>query len=366
MKIINSVNINSCCTPANSALKPVAVCGVDRPAAIPITGEWTLRDHIGQIRSRIGAFRMEYRIDPGLYAQGNPGRNSDVFVSANYKLSFDILRRELKGMSAWILVLDTAGINVWCAAGKGSFGTAELIKRIHLHGLEKVVEHRNVIVPQLGAPGLEAHVVARSTGFHVIFGPVAARDVPAFVAAGYKASPEMRRVRFSWRDRLVLTPMEINPAMRRFPVIALGILVIFGLKPEGVLFRDAFEAGLPFVLLLLASVFSGSFITPVLLPLIPFRSFALKGLITGVLVVILVTALAGTDIWQNGALTAFTFLFFPALSSYLALQFTGASTYTGMSGVKKELKLSIPLYISAVSVSVIMLAVYKLKEWSII
>jgi len=68
------------------------------------------------------AFRMSYAISPGLYAVGNPTKESDVFVSANYKLSFDVLRRELKGFNAWILVLDTKGINVWCAAGKGTFG----------------------------------------------------------------------------------------------------------------------------------------------------------------------------------------------------------------------------------------------------
>ena len=46
------------------------------------------------------------------------------------KLSFDILRRELKGLNAWVLVLDTKSINVWCAAGKGTFSTNELISRM--------------------------------------------------------------------------------------------------------------------------------------------------------------------------------------------------------------------------------------------
>lgn len=366
MKILDGAIANNCCTTAGKSLQPAVIAGESRPVYVPITGEWTWRDHLGQVRSRLGEFRMRYRVEPGLYALGNPGQNSDVFVSANYKLSFDVLRRDLKGMNAWILVLDTAGINVWCAAGKGSFGTAELIKRIHLHALEKVVGHRNVIVPQLGAPGLEAHVVTRSTGFHVIFGPVAASDIPAFVAAGYKASPEMRKVRFPWRDRLVLTPMEINPAMKLFAVLALGILIVFGLKPQGILFLDAYEGGFSYVLLLLAAVFSGTFMTPLLLPLIPFRSFALKGLIVGLLTVIGATMLAEMDLTRDGALTAFTFLFFPALSSFLALQFTGATTFTGISGVKKELKFSIPLYIGVVAVSVILLAVYKLKEWSII
>ncbi len=88
-----------------------------------VSHEWTLSDSLGAIRCRLGSFRMGYRVAPGLYAMGEPGHKSDVLVSANYKLSFDMLRRELKGLSAWILVLDTKGINVWCAAGKRTFGT---------------------------------------------------------------------------------------------------------------------------------------------------------------------------------------------------------------------------------------------------
>ena len=69
---------------------------------------------------------MNYKVDPGLYALGAPDADSPVLVSANFKMSFDLLREALPGRNAWILVLDTDGINVWCAAGKGTFGTEEL------------------------------------------------------------------------------------------------------------------------------------------------------------------------------------------------------------------------------------------------
>ena len=68
----------------------------------------------------------------------------------------------------------------------------------------------------------------------------------------------------------------------------------------------------------------------------------------------------------NAVLLFFTYLFFPLASSYIALQFTGSTTFTGMSGVKKELKIAIPLYISGATVSLILLIVYKLGEWRII
>ena len=65
-------------------------------------------------------------------------------VTANYKLSFDALRSQLADLDAWILVLETNGINVWCAAGKGTFGTDELVHRIRECQLEKVVKTRNL------------------------------------------------------------------------------------------------------------------------------------------------------------------------------------------------------------------------------
>src|SRR5512146_328428 len=76
-------------------------------AAYRVSSDWTREDTWGMVKSRVGAFRMNYTVPPGLYAVGEPTAESDVFVSANYKLSFDILRRELKGMDAWVLVLDT-------------------------------------------------------------------------------------------------------------------------------------------------------------------------------------------------------------------------------------------------------------------
>ena len=46
-------------------------------------------------------------------------------------------------------------------------------------------------------------------------------------------------------------------------------------------------------------------------------------------------------------------LFVSAVSAYLALNFTGSSTFTSLSGVKKEIRLSLPVIISAFVVSII-------------
>lgn len=100
--------------------------------------------------ARFGWRRSHHRVKPGLYKLGDPIQESLVFVSANYTLSFDVLRSSLKGIDCYILVLDTKGINVWCAAGKGTFDTLELVHRIEMTKLFEVVKHHTIILPQLG------------------------------------------------------------------------------------------------------------------------------------------------------------------------------------------------------------------------
>ena len=107
--------------------------------------------------------------------------DAPVRVSANYTLSFDALHTSLKGIDAHILVPDTDGVNVWCAAGKGTFGTDEIVRRVEKTGLDEVVAHRILILPQLGAPGVSAHQVTKRTVFRVEFGPVRASDLPEYL-----------------------------------------------------------------------------------------------------------------------------------------------------------------------------------------
>jgi hypothetical protein len=269
-------------------------------------------------------------VTPGLYRLGDPDKDSPVFASANYTLSFDALRSALAGRDAWILVLDTKGINVWCAAGKGTFGTGELIRRIAVTGLVDVVAHRRIILPQLGAPGVSAHEVARSSGFSVEYGPVRARDLPAYLATR-TATQEMRTVRFPLADRLVLCPMELVHVL--LPMIAVAAVLYFLAGPV---------AGLAAV----AAVLAGTVLFPALLPVIPTKDFSMKGFILGTLVAIpfaaaFVLAPGLSGIAQVIAVLV-PFLIIPAVVAYLALNFTGSTTFTSRTGVKKEIFRYVP------------------------
>lgn len=308
--------------------------------AVPrITTELTTRDILGAWKVRWGIGRMNYKVVPGLYSVGKPDDNSPVLVTANYKLTFDSLRKELTGLNLWLLVLDTKGVNVWCAAGKGTFGTDEVARRVEAARLSQIVKHRTLILPQLGATGVAAHEVAKKCGFHVVYGPVRAHDIKAFLEAGMKATPEMREVRFTLKDRTVLTPVDFVQWMKPL-LIFFGVLFILnalGLARFGAMELIAF----------LGTVIAGCVLTPILLPWIPGRAFAFKGALLGLLWTAAVILMNGGSS-RVGIPESLSFLLLlPSVSAYAAMNFTGSSTYTSPSGVNKEMRAALPVMLIA-------------------
>jgi len=305
----------------------------------------TKKDKWEHFKVRMGIGRMNYKVDPGIYAVGTPSPASPVLLSANYKLSFDALRKELTGLDAWIVVLDTKGINVWCAAGKGTFGTDELVGRIEAVGLKKIVNHKKLIVPQLGAPGIAAHKVKKLAGFTVIYGPVRAGDIPAFLDANMKSTAEMRRVRFTLPDRLVLIPVELVQGYRYFLLVSAAFFLLSGLSGGGYSFGLACAVGSRAVLNLLLIYIGAPALGFSLLPYLPGRSFSFKGAIVGIILfaISFATHLSGSGIPEPLA----WLLLMPALSSFIVMNLTGSSHYTSLSGVKKEMRFALPLQIGA-------------------
>jgi hypothetical protein len=332
------------------------VSGVMETAVGPVPrvgSTLTRADRLGMLKVRSGIGRDSYTIDPGLYALGEPEDDAPVLVTANYKLTFDVVRSSLPGLDAWILVLDTRGINVWCAAGKHTFSTDELVARLAFDRPQSVVAHRRVIVPQLGAVGVAAHEVRSRSGFTVVWGPVRISDLPAFLTARMKASPEMRRVAFPLRDRLVLSPVEIAGALKltAWVLAAFLALALVQVRPLalGAVLLAALANAAPF----LAGVLAGTVLTPALLPWLPGRAFAAKGALLGALAGAATALALGSD--ALGMVWAV--LVAAAISSYAAMNFTGSSTFTSMSGVEKEMRRWMPLQGGAAALAVVALVV---------
>ncbi len=310
-----------------------------------LTPRLARRDKLGILKARWGIGRMNYSIRPGLYRIGKPDARAPVLVTANYKMTVDLPRRELEGISAWILVLNTYGINVWCAAGKGTFSTSEIVRQIEGAKLKSLVVHRDIILPQLGAPGVAAHEVKNQTGFRVIYGPVYARDISSFLKRGSKATLEMRRVGFRLRDRIVLIPMELIPALRWVPVI-IGLVLIMRLTDGSGVSTGIFVDLLSY----LGAIVLGTVVFQILLPWIPGRSFAWKGCLLGLFWTISLMAWLQPNLWV--ALS--NLLVLPSITAYLTLNFTGSTTFTSLSGVQKEIRVAAPIMIISVGLGIIL------------
>lgn len=350
----------TCCGTAGTALfegpySTIFLDGWIDSAAGPIPRVRTRlgrRDVLGRWRMRWGMGRGRYRVEPRLYAVGSPGPDSPVLVTANYKMTFDALRRELEGQNVWILALETEGINVWCAAGKGTFGTTEVARRVKTTRLAQVVNHRSLILPQLGATGVAAHRVREECGFSVVYGPVRARDIPRFLGEGMKATPEMRRVVFPVSERLALTPVELAGFLKPTAWAFLSLFLLAGVGPKIFSLSAAWHRGLGASGVWMAGILSGAVVTPVLLPWIPVRAFSGKGGLVGGCFAASITAFVweATGIFQGMALL----IAIPVISSFAAMNFTGATPFTSPSGVEKEIRRAIPLQAAAAALAVIL------------
>ncbi|UCD05373.1 MAG: carbon monoxide dehydrogenase [candidate division WOR-3 bacterium] len=312
------------------------------------TSRITFGDKLQHFLARVGLRRNRFRVQPGLYALGEPDKESDVFVTANYGLSFNKLRESLAGMDCYILVLDTKGINVWCAAGKGTFGTDELVHRMQNTNLEEYAVRKKLILPQLGASGVAAHEVEKRTGFKVEYGPVRAEDLPEYLRT-HEATPQMRLVRFNLYDRLILVPIELTHMILPTLFIMAVLYFISGLIPA---------------LAALAIIVAGLMLFPVIIPWLPTHNFSTKGFILGTLIALpfffVVFFNAPATAWWRSLGQAFPYLLvMPSLVAFITLNYTGVTPFTSKSGVAREIFSYFPVMFWLFCVGAIMGIVFR-------
>jgi hypothetical protein len=318
----------------------------------------TWRDTLKRWSLRWGVARNNSAVAPGLYRVGSPSPSSPVVVTCNYRMTVDIVRRDLAGVDAWVLVLETYGVNVWCAAGKKTFGTEEIVRRIFATHLADYIDHETLILPQLGAVGVAAHTVRQLSGYRVVWGPVRSADLRAFLEAGNQATPEMRAVAFPFTERMVLSPMEIVPSLKYglYAIPAIVVLAIIGASIGARSFvpMAGLTAIFPAVLAFLLAVFAGAVLVPALLPWLPGSAFTVKGAVAGGVLALLALAglpgmLGGQSPWGWAAVV----LAVASAASYLGVNFTGSTPYTSPSGVEAELRRAIPFEIAGLGIALV-------------
>jgi NAD-dependent dihydropyrimidine dehydrogenase PreA subunit len=156
----------------------------------------------------------------GLVTVGHPGRTSPVLLTGNFGLTVERVKRAMAGLDAYLLVANSRGVNVWCAATGGLLTNHDVVSVLKTSGIEALVDHREVILPQLAATGIEGKDILARAGWRAIWGPVHADDIPAFLRRGRRTTPEMRSVGFPWPQRL-----EMAVAWA-FPISLLTLLLL--------------------------------------------------------------------------------------------------------------------------------------------
>jgi ubiquinone/menaquinone biosynthesis C-methylase UbiE len=212
------------------------------------------------------------KVRTGLYAIGNPNVSSPVLVTGNFDLTVRRLVCAIDGkVDVWLLVADSAGINVWCAAGGGYFTAEKVIAAVRSSHLSEVVNHHALILPQLCANGVDGWRIRKEIGWGVHWGPVRAADIPAFLAGKRKKSDAMRWVKFPLEDRLemvtvtigfygllILLPVLIFWRHLFWPITAslLGLSYFYAIVHPWLPGRDGLYKSIPLAIISLAGLFA--------------------------------------------------------------------------------------------------------------
>ncbi len=244
------------------------------------------------IRSQLRIYRCIFTgqidhvpIEPGIYQSGHPNENSSIIVTANYEYTYIKVRRSIKGLDAWILCVDSNGINVWCAARGNDFGNAQLLEAVEATGIHDFTKKKTLILPQLSAGGVAIPQLPKNSEkfpFKIVYGPIWSKDIPQYIKERPTRKPDsMKLAKFTMSNRLRAGITHTTFLLRKIfllPLIAIAIL-LFALNWSNKLWW----IGEIFIWIILTNA-----IIAFLFPLSDFsRKFILKGIFFGVINIII-------------------------------------------------------------------------------
>ncbi|MFX0120392.1 MAG: methyltransferase domain-containing protein [Candidatus Hodarchaeota archaeon] len=284
------------------------------------------------------------QVPPGLYKVGTPKQTSPFLVTGNYYWTLHSVYSSLikQKIDCYLLVIDSAGINVWCAAGGGHFSHSQVIDALRLFNAELVVNHRNLILPQLSATGVD-HQKLKDFGWKSKFGPVYIDSIDDFIRDGNKTQNQ-GKVKFDFSYR---TLMGIQHTFFILIVVFLPLCFLTGflgyLRIIGALFWFNVMIQMTIIGCTVSMLFA--WIYPILNPV---RSFFKKGILLGGINAVLVFIYV-----INQGNNIGTVLFWIALvllvSMFVVLDFAGSTPFTNHLDVESDLVLfSIPALVLAV------------------
>ncbi|PWI48687.1 hypothetical protein CEE45_05610 [Candidatus Heimdallarchaeota archaeon B3_Heim] len=275
-------------------------------------------------------------VPPGLYRIGNPRRNSPVLVTANYYWTVDSVFKLLhkETIDCFLLIVDSNGINVWCAAGGGHFTHTQILDAIRLFDVKEMIDHSTIILPQLSATGVDRKELSKA-GWKPVFGPVDIKNVNTFLESFTKKS-KTAMVEFNLAFR---TLMGIQHAFFISCVLFLPLLLILGILAAIEIPLTSFWFSVVFQLFILGWIINMLFIWGY--PIFNFTSsFFKKGLSVAIINSIVVLFYLITQI---KIISLYSLIFWVALvtvvSLFIILDLAGNTPFTNHLDVESDLTL---------------------------
>ncbi len=124
------------------------------------------------------------QMEPKVYAIGEPDRNSMVFVTTNFSLTYFIVSGEIEnsGISAWLVVPECEGFSVLTAWSAGKFSGSHIAKFIKEVDLESMVDTRTISIPGYVAQ-ISGELEEALPGWKVSVAPQEAADLESYIKA---------------------------------------------------------------------------------------------------------------------------------------------------------------------------------------
>lgn len=271
------------------------------------------------------AFKRTYVVRPGLYYTGTHyDRDAPLLVTGNYHLSVLLVSRHVRRINARLLVIDTDGINVWCAAGKGAFCNAAILAQLNRYQRQTLTGSTwlTLLLPKFSLAGVDFRAL-RKEKLRPIIGPLYAKDLPAYLASPPYRDNGQQTVRFD----LQMRTFSWLPGLVQFVGYSGWLMLLF--VGAEILFGATAPLGLLVVVAFVATAY------PLLFPWLPGKRFAVKGLALGLTTSVALIATAAYRGVAPGELVA-EIAFTVATGMFFGLSYTGNSAVSNYTKVRRE------------------------------
>ncbi|VAX34039.1 Acetyl-CoA synthase corrinoid iron-sulfur protein, large subunit [hydrothermal vent metagenome] len=126
--------------------------------------------------------QVPMQVEQKIYRIGDPTPDSPLLITTNFSLTYFIVSGEVENskVPAYLAIMDCEGLSVLTAWAAGKFTGSKIANFIKESGIEKEINHRELIIPGYVAI-LSGAVEDKLEGWKVTVGPREANALPTFL-----------------------------------------------------------------------------------------------------------------------------------------------------------------------------------------